>query len=278
MAICSSPSCRQSRSTSKHSQAYFTGLRGSGSPSRTTSSVRATILADRSTVRGCCWTTAWATATVHLGASRGGSIISPFTKTTRSNTWAPRALHPRSPAVPKTKRAPARGPFGVIQHRLLHAIPMRIGLGFIHHHPMVQVRHRRRDVVHKLRHVRQLVVVDVLRLVRHLMVVAVIARREERDGNAVARVHVVIAPAVVLLRMPRGVELIIERERLLPSLVHGLDQIAELGREPARADELQVSRTAASLVVGAAPAHHVHVELRHDRVARDRRMVREILR
>src|SRR5258705_1183121 len=68
---------------------------------------------------------------------------------------------------------------------------------------MVEIRDRLRDVIHELRHVRQLVVVDVLRLVRHLMVVAMIARREERDRDAVTRVHVMIAAAVVLVRMPR---------------------------------------------------------------------------
>src|SRR6185437_3495700 len=111
-----------------------------------------------------------------------------------------------------------------------------------------------------------------------LMVVAVTARRKERDRDAGACVHVVIAAAVELLRVAGRVELIIERERLLASLVHGLDQVAELGREPARADELHVTWAAAILVVGAASPHHVHVELRDDRVAGYRRMVREILR
>ena len=87
-----------------------------------------------------------------------------------------------------------------------------------------------------------------------------------------------IAAAVDVLRVTVRVELIIECERLLPGLVHRLDQIAELGREAARADELQVSRPTAILIIGAATANHVHVELRHDRVARDRRMVGEILR
>ena len=105
-----------------------------------------------------------------------------------------------------------------------------------------------------------------------------IAGREEGDRNPVARVHVVITAAVVLLGMPRGVELIIERKRLLPGLVHRLDHVAQLGRQPARADQLQISGSAAGLVVGPPAPHHVHVELRDDGIARDRRMVREVLR
>src|SRR5258705_379929 len=173
----------------------------------------------------------------------------------------PELVNERTPRVPS--------------HQLLHAVPVRVRLRLVHHHPMVQVRDRRRDVMHELRHVRELVGVDVLRLVRHLGVVAGVPRPEERDRNAVARIHVVIAAAVVLLRMAGGVELIIERKRLLPRLVHGLDQVAQLGREPAGPDELQVSRPPAVLVVGAAAAHHVHVQLRDDRVARPGGVTRE---
>src|SRR5258705_315154 len=103
----------------------------------------------------------------------------------------------------------------------LHAVPTRIGFRLIHDDWMIEIRHRHRHVVHELGDVRQLVVVDVLRLVGHLMVVPVTAGREKRDRNAVARVHVMIAAAVVLLRVTRGVVLVVERERLAPRLVHG---------------------------------------------------------
>src|SRR6185312_8347786 len=58
---------------------------------------------------------------------------------------------------------------------LLHAVTARIRLRLVDHHAVIEVGHGNRDVVHELRHVRELVVIDVLRLVRDLMVVAVIA-------------------------------------------------------------------------------------------------------
>ena len=67
-------------------------------------------------------------------------------------------------------------------------------------------------------------------------------------------------------------------------LVHRFDQITELCGEAARADELQVVRAAVERdrVLGApdfvgsgATAHHVHVQLRDDRVARHGRMIGE---
>ena len=69
--------------------------------------------------------------------------------------------------------------------------------------------------------------------------------------------------------MPVGVVLVVEVEAVLALRVHPLDQVAQLGGEPAGADELEVAparRSAMSL--GAAPADHVDVELGHDRVAR----------
>ena len=79
---------------------------------------------------------------------------------------------------------------------------------------------------------------------------------------------------------------VVEGEAELVGLVHVLDQVAELGGQPARADELHVAGPAAEVTavlrragdVGRrAAADHVHVELRDDRVARHRRMVREVL-
>jgi len=77
--------------------------------------------------------------------------------------------------------------------------------------------------------------------------------------------------------MAGRVELVIERERLPPRLVDGLDQVAELGRETPRADQLEVRRPPEGFVLGPPAPHHVHVELRHDRVARHGGMIGEVL-
>src|SRR5690349_8635840 len=114
----------------------------------------------------------------------------------------------------------------------------------IHDRAMVQVRDSVGYVVNELRHARELVVVDVLRLVRELMIVAMPTRGEEDDRNSVARILVVIAAAVVLLRMSVGVVLIVEPERRLLRLPHALHQIAELRGETMRSDQLQVTRPA----------------------------------
>src|SRR5881394_45088 len=119
----------------------------------------------------------------------------------------------------------------------LHAVAVRIGFRLVDYDSVIEIRHRYRHVVHELCDVGQLVVVDVLRFVGHLMVVPVTSGREKLDRNAVARVHVVIAAAVVLLRVAGGIVLVVERERLASGLVDSLDEIAELGRETPRADQ-----------------------------------------
>src|SRR5689334_10305730 len=78
---------------------------------------------------------------------------------------------------------------------------LRIGLRLVDDRPVVEVRDRERDVVDELRRAPVWAVAQVLRLVGHLVVVAVTARREEDDRDAVAGVHVVVAAAVDVLRM-----------------------------------------------------------------------------
>ncbi len=119
---------------------------------------------------------------------------------------------------------------------------------------------------------------DVLGLVRELVIVAVPAGGEERDRNAIARVFVVIAAAVDVLRVAVGVEGVVEYKGLLLLLVHCLDDVAQLRGQPATSDQLEVMRAAARNVGRLAAPDHVHVELRNDRITRDGWMIREPLR
>jgi hypothetical protein len=75
--------------------------------------------------------------------------------------------------------------------------------------------------VHELRDPRELPIVDVLRLVRPLVVVPVRAGAHEDDGNPVSSIHVVVAPAVALLRMPLRVVSVVERESMAAARSRG---------------------------------------------------------
>src|SRR5678815_2438940 len=94
-------------------------------------------------------------------------------------------------------------------------------------------------------------------------------------GNAIARVAVMVCAAVVLQGMAGLVVREIEAEGLRLTGVHAVDDIAELRRETAEAYDLQVSRAGPRQVVDRAPADHVHVDLRHQRVAGHRGVIRE---
>ena len=80
-----------------------------------------------------------------------------------------------------------------------------------------------------------------------------------------------------MFRMYGGIVLIIEREGMTKLFVKGLDNVTELSREKERDDELEVAGPAAGLIIGATSAHHIHVQLRDDRVARHLRVVVEVL-
>src|SRR5262245_54622527 len=105
------------------------------------------------------------------------------------------------------------------------------------------------------------------------MVVAMTAGREKRDRDAVTRVLVVIAAAVILLRMTVRVVRVIDAHRRRLRLGGCVDDFAELRRETLGADQLDVPWTAILLVVRRAAADHVHVQLRDDRITRDRGMI-----
>src|SRR5688572_1314976 len=171
---------------------------------------------------------------------------------------------------------------------LLPARACRVRLRLVHERTMIEITDAPRDVVNELRHTTELIVVEVLRLVRHLVVVAMPARGEEHDRNAVARVHVVIAAAIDVLRMTVGVERVVERESRFLFRVHILDEIAKLRREPTRADDLYVTFVAtvqelarlsfARNVRRPTATDHVDVELHDDGIAWHGRMVGEVTR
>src|SRR5437867_4332703 len=96
---------------------------------------------------------------------------------------------------------------------------MRIRLGLIDGNSMIHVRDVRRNVSDEIRDRSQMRVVNVLRLIRQLVVVAVTARREERNRNAVARVLVVVAAAIDLLRVSARIERVVECEVVSSTLV-----------------------------------------------------------
>src|SRR5688572_24253056 len=115
---------------------------------------------------------------------------------------------------------------------------------------------------------------DVLRLVRHHVVVDVPRRRaEERHGDAEAREHVMIAPTIGVGRVAVFVELIVERESIGRALIHLFHHIAELRRQAARANHHQRVVPAGWFVVRVTATHLVHVDVRDDRIARYRRVV-----
>ena len=78
-------------------------------------------------------------------------------------------------------------------------------------------------------------------LVGELVVVQVAAGGEERHRDPEPGVHVVVAAAVGVARVAVGVPRVVEAEAVLALRVDPLDQVAQLGREPARADELEVA-------------------------------------
>jgi CheY-like chemotaxis protein len=137
---------------------------------------------------------------------------------------------PTDPRQDLNKRRPVAEPK---RASLLHASPARVGLGLIHHHAVIEVADTERDVVHQLRDFAHVLVVDVLGLVGQLVIVHVQARREERDRNPVARVLVVVAPAVDALRMSIRVEGVVEAEGSRLALVYRLHDVTQLGREAA---------------------------------------------
>jgi len=96
---------------------------------------------------------------------------------------------------------------------LLNASGRGITYWMINLQPMVEVRNTHRDITDEIVYSHHVIVVDVLRLVRHLVIVRLLSGSEERYRNAVARIIVVVASAVDALGVSVGIVLVIEFER-----------------------------------------------------------------
>ena len=101
-------------------------------------------------------------------------------------------------------------------------------------------------------------------------------RREEDHRYSLRRVAVMIAPVIQLLGIGRIVHLVVERERLRQAAVGRAADLVQLAADPIGADQVHGIRLAA--IVVAIAADHVDIELGHDRVDRDRRVVGEVPR
>src|SRR5438094_4282458 len=110
------------------------------------------------------------------------------------------------------------------------------------------------------------------------MVFRMAAGRHEHDRNAITRIRIVVAAAVVLSRMPVRVIAVIELERGRELLAFHLDDVAELRRQSSRSNELQVARASAWRKRAWAATDHVDVDLSHDGIAWHRGMVGEVPR
>src|SRR5881296_2912265 len=108
------------------------------------------------------------------------------------------------------------------------------------------------------------------------MVFRMTARGHEHDGNAIARVRVVVAAAVVLSRMTVRVVRVVELERGREFFALDLDDVAELCRQPSRADELQVAGTAAGRQCARSTTDHIDVDLSNDGIARNGWVIGEV--
>ena len=148
----------------------------------------------------------------------------------------------RSPGVTGER---SRSAHRAVSHlALLLALAVRIRLRLVDDQPVIEVRDASRDVAHELRDARHVIVVDVLRLVGHLVVVASDRRsRRTRSGFRSARTCSDRCGS----RCSADGRWRRTRSRTcrcgLRRRVHRLDEVAELRREPARADELHVARS-----------------------------------
>src|SRR5215207_1045130 len=160
----------------------------------------------------------------------------PSTQASRSVVGRmPPIYTPRKKGQPDSPAAPSSVDPGQ-RRRLLDAAALRVRLRLVDRHAVVEVGDPERRVAHERGHLGHAPVIDVLRLVSHLMVVRMAARGEEHHRNAITGVLIVVAAAVDVLWVAVGVDGVVEVEPELVGLVDVLDQVAELGRQPPRAD------------------------------------------
>src|SRR4051812_7039485 len=141
---------------------------------------------------------------------------------------------------------------------------MRVRLRMINDNPMIEIGHMRGNIGNESGNPCKVSVVDVLRLIRELMIVDVTARAHERDRNSVSRILVVIAAAVVLLRVSRCIERVVELQSVSIVEIHFLEKVTELGRQAPRTDELEITRISAGEIARLTSSDHVDVQLRND--------------
>ena len=144
--------------------------------------------------------------------------------------------------------------------------------------PMPHVRNHQRRRVHHPRHPRQIRIIDVLRLVRHLVVIEVLPARERHRRNPIPRIVVMIRAAVVLQRMPRRVKAIIKLEWHWLARIGRLKRIAKLTRQALGANYLEIRRRSRHRpierkIIGQPAPGHILINLGDNRIHRHRGMI-----
>src|SRR5437867_6588590 len=125
----------------------------------------------------------------------------------------------------------------------LPALPVWVGgLCNIERRTPLHVRDRERRGVHHARHAREIGIADVLRFVGHLVVVEMLAARHRQRRDVVPRVAVMIGATVILKWMAGRVVGVVEHEGHWLARVRRFHRVAELARDPFRADDLEIRR------------------------------------
>src|SRR4029453_13443452 len=122
----------------------------------------------------------------------------------------------------------------------LYAGRLGVSLGLVESGAMIRIGNPKRRVVNHPAHPGEVVVVDVLRFVGDLMIVEMLSPGEDHAGDPVARVVVVIGPAVILRGMPRRVVGVAEHEWRPLGGVGRFEHIPKLGGKAASAYNLEV--------------------------------------
>src|SRR5437764_1317543 len=173
---------------------------------------------------------------VHTGAwldQTTGSALTPSDSRTGKSAWSSGASSGARPYVASPTRRRTLLFAGHVRIRWLRRVESR---------PVVGVADEHRRIEDHLRQPCVVGIIDVLRLVGHLVVVLVLATRQRNAGNAVACVAVVIRAAVILLGMSGRVVLDVEHERRGLLCIRCFDPIAKLFRQAAQSNDLEIRR------------------------------------
>ena len=132
----------------------------------------------------------------------------------------------------------------VARVRLLPAPRSRIRFGPVHNEPVGHVREPLCKVVDVIGDACHVAVVDVLRLVRHLMEIDIGTGGEEGDWNANAVVLRVVAATEQARRMSRRIHRVIELHAVVPVGIGSDDDRIKLRRQATRTDHHEEVRIA----------------------------------